>query len=243
MHTLFEFVTYTKSVEYVIAVGFLLAFVGFWRYLNAAPREAAVAAAAPSLGARLADYVGGFLLPDSVRYHPGHAWARDDGDLVTVGVDDFGQKLVGKIDGLELPAVGRRLAGGEQAWTLAAGGRNLTMLAPIGGEVVAVNNVAAESPQLVNQDPFGRGWLLKLRAPAKTAALKGLLSGELAKRWLEDARARLLADPRHELGYVLADAGPARDGLARALDEARWAQIVAEFFLTAEDGDETRANP
>jgi len=245
MHTLFEFVTYTKSVEYLIAVGFLLLFVAFWRYINTSPVAARRTATAPSLASRLADYVGGFLVPDQTYFHPGHAWVRaESGDVLTVGIDDFGQKLVGKIDTLRLPKVGQRLSQGEPAWELGAAGEVFNMLSPVSGEVVEVNPNALWTPWVVNQDPFGDGWLLKVRTPRKTATLRSLLGTDLAKRWIEDARARLLVQPRHEnLGRVLADVGPARDGIARALDNEHWGEIVREFFLTAEDEHETRSNP
>jgi glycine cleavage system H protein len=243
MHTLFDFVTYTKSVEYGIAVAFLLAFVVFWKYINAAPASVPQSADAVSPARRLADFVAGFLVPEHLFFHPGHAWVRaDDGDVLTLGVDDFAQKLVGKIDGVRLPRVGQRLAHGERAWELTAGGQQFAMLAPVSGEIVAANTAADAAPDIVNRDPFGDGWLLRVRVPRKTAALGGLLSGELAKRWIEQAGARLLAQPNGSLGAVAADAGPARVGLARAFDDAGWGDIVRAAFLTDEDGDETRTN-
>jgi glycine cleavage system H lipoate-binding protein len=242
MHTLFEFITYTKSVEYLIAVGFLVSFVVFWRFANGASAAPAPRTAAAGLAGRLGEYVGGFLLPESYFFHRGHAWVKNEsGDRVAVGVDDFGQKLLGRIDAAFLPQVGAVLSQGERAWTLHANGKSIDMLAPIDGEVLAVNEGAAADPSVIQRDPYGKGWLLILRAPRKRALLPGLLSGMLAKHWLEEARGKLSLNSGYALGEVLADAGPARGGIAQALDPEHWDRLAREFFLTNEDGgDEAR---
>ena len=235
MNTLFDLITYTKGIEYLIAVAFLLLFVVFWHLLNttAAPQPAAVRS--PVLQA-VRDMVGGFTLPGFARFHPGHAWARDDGgDLVTVGVDDFGQRLVGRVEAVGMPTPGTEVKQGESAWTLQVDGAQIDMLSPVDGKIARINPDVVRQPDLVNQDPFGKGWLMQVRAPRKTANLKGLLSGSLAKHWLEEARGRLMARTEQDLGTVLADAGPSRAGIARIVDEQRWEDVVKDFFLTAGD--------
>jgi glycine cleavage system H protein len=238
MHTLFEFVTLTKGVEYLIAVAYLLVFVVFWRYVNvpavpaAAPARSRIAEAVGNLR----DIIGGFLVPEDVYFYPGHAWAKvQDGDILRVGIDDFGQKLLGKVDAVQLPPIGSSVRQGERAWSLKVDGKSIDMLCPVDGKVVAVNSDVIADPRKINSDPFGQGWLLKVHSPRKSANLKGLFSGLLAKRWIEDARARLLANSESDLGAVLTESGPLREGIARIVDPVKWDDLVREFFLVKEE--------
>jgi len=237
MDTLFDFVTYTKGIEYLIAVAFLVMFIPFW-FLATSTRapQPERAAAAETVG-RLEDMVGGFLVPDSVYFHPGHAWARVDDhepDLVTVGIDDFGQKLVGNIEGIQLPDIGAEVVQGARAWNLRLDGESIGMLSPVDGEVVAVNPDLTLEPEKINRDPFGSGWLLKVRPTRKSANIKGLLSGNFAKRWIDEATSRLMENSEYATGPVLTDAGPSRQGMARTIDAENWDRIVRDFFLVTE---------
>jgi glycine cleavage system H lipoate-binding protein len=220
-----------KAIEYLIALGYLVLFIPFWRFVSAAPAaERAVAPAGPGW---LGQMAGWFRVPDHVLFHPGHAWAyAADGDVVTVGLDDFAQKLVGRGAAIRLPAIGSRLAQGERAWTLAAGSKSVDMLAPVDGTVVALNERALASPDLVEQDPYGEGWLLKVRAPRLGANVRQLLSGRLARRWMEEATEGLQGLMSPELGRLCQDGGVPVDGMARSLDPVRWDDIARRFLLS-----------
>jgi hypothetical protein len=76
---------------------------------------------------------------------------------------------------------------------------------------------------------------MAVRNPDKLLNLKKLLSGIHARRWIEEARTKLMAITNRNLGTVLADAGPLRDGIARTLDSERWVEIVKSHFLTADE--------
>lgn len=239
MRTLLDFITMTKGIEYLIAVAFLMTFVLFW-HLAVTPARTAPSRVKERIGEmarNLGEMVGGFLVPEKVYFHPGHAWAKvERGDLLSLGIDDFGQKLVGPINAIQTPAVGTRVKQGERAWTLLVNGQSIDMLSPVDGEIIAVNEDVLESPEEINKDPFGKGWLMTVRNPEKLANLKGLLSGIQAHRWIEEARTKLMAiTSSYNLGTVLADAGPLRDGIARTLDSERWVEIVKSHFLTADE--------
>jgi glycine cleavage system H protein len=156
------------------------------------------------------------------------------GDLLSLGIDDFGQKLLGPITAIQPPAVGARVKQGERVWTLQVNGQSIDMLSPVDGEIIAVNDDVLQSPQEINKDPFGKGWVMAVRNPDKLLNLKGLLSGIQARLWTEEARTKLMAITNQNLGTVLADAGPAREGIARTLDSERWVEIVKTHFLTAD---------
>lgn len=237
MHTLLEFITLTKGIEYLIAVAFLMTFVLFWHFaVTPAPARSRVKARIGELARDFGEMVGGFLVPENVYFHPGHAWAKvERGDVLSLGIDDFGQKLVGPITAIQTPAEGARVKQGERAWTLQVNGQSIDMLSPVDGEIVAVNDDVLQSPEEIRKDPFGKGWLMTVRNPEKLTNLKGLLSGIQARKWIEEARTRLMGMTNQNLGTVLADAGPGRDGIARTLDSERWVEIVKSHFLTADE--------
>jgi len=232
-HTFVDFVLHTKGVEYLIAVGFLLAFIAFFSFLKprvpVAERAGAVA--------RGADRTLGLLIPENLYYHQGHTWAKvESPELVSVGLDDFAQKLVGNIDKVELPEVGTTLKQGERAWTLGVGSKRIDMLSPINGKVVAVNEALMQSTDAVKSDPYTKGWLVKVKPERKSADLKNLLTGKLARKWIEKVLEDLTDRVDYNLGRVLSDGGIPVDGMAKSIDSENWDALVKEFFLTSDEG-------
>src|SRR5574341_482202 len=177
----------TKGTEYLIVIGYLVLLVGFWRLLWApgAARAAAVAARIPAPGRW-------FDLPDGLYFHQGHSWVSPvGGSEVLVGMDDFAQKLLGQATGFTLPAVGSRLAQGERGWQVQVDGQAIPMLSPVDGEVVGVNSDVVGSPALVNAKPYDRGWLVKVKVRDPGAPARNLLSGKLARAWMDGITERL----------------------------------------------------
>jgi len=174
-----------------------------------------------------------FHLPlDKVYYHQGHSWAiPEGGDVVKVGIDDFAQKLVGKIDAIKVPRVGSQVTQGEKAWSLQVGPKTIDMLSPVDGKILEINENLLRSPEGISKDPYGQSWLMKVETPKISANLKNLLSGGLAGKWMEGVRENLLARMNYNLGAVSQDGGVPVDGIARNLDRERWDEIAKEFFL------------
>src|SRR5512139_1177437 len=135
----------TKGIEYIIVMVFLAGFIYFSRYLS---HRAPV----PAEGSgRPRSFVEYFRVPDGYLFHPGHTWLKAEGDpFVTVGMDDFAQKFLGKVDSLRLPGVGAKLAQGEKGWAVAVQEKTIPMLSPVDGEVVAVNQEAIRNPYLLD---------------------------------------------------------------------------------------------
>ena len=221
----------SKALEYLISIVFLLLFVPFWRFVNAEPVGVPVCVLEAQKW--LGDMVDWFLVPDHVYFHPGHAWVQlGDGALATVGVDDFAQKLVGQVSAVTLPGIGSYIAQGERAWSLTSGGKSIDMLSPVDGTVVSVNERVLTRPDIVHQDPYGDGWLLKVIAARPAADCKQLLSGTLAKRWIEEMSENIQAMMTPDLGRVYQDGGLPIQGIARSLDGERWDDVCRRFFLT-----------
>jgi glycine cleavage system H lipoate-binding protein len=224
-----------KAIEYLLGVAFLVLFVPFWRFAMGASRAPAAAPVRQSLADRLSHW---FQVPDGTFFHPGHAWARvEPGGIVTVGMDDFAQKLVGPVHEVQVPPVGTRLVQGEAGWTVGADSKAIDVIAPVGGIVVAVNDRAQREPATVNRDPYGEGWLLKLQVPRMAAHLAPLRAGRAARRWMDEVCEGLSSTLTPALGPVYQDGGVPVDGLARAVAGEQWDVLARRLLLTDADGD------
>jgi glycine cleavage system H lipoate-binding protein len=218
----------TKGIEYILVIGFLIVFIVYWRFLDS-PLKSKI-----SVKTKLKPSVNDwFNLAKNVYYHPGHSWVLPvDKDTVKVGIDDFAQKLIGKPDSLDLPAVGSRIEQGETGWRIQSDSKSIDLLSPVAGEVVAVNEKALISPELIERDPYDKGWILKVKVAKMRPNLKNLLSGNLALAWMENTVKVLRERMSGELGVVIQDGGLPVSGFAKALSPDKWDEIAAEFFLT-----------
>ena len=217
-----------KLLEYGLAIGYLLLFIPFWRYVQGGRPAPARAERRAAPAARQGGHRGWFQLPAGLHVHPGHTWARVDADgLVTVGLDDFASKLLGPL-AVKVPAVGVPVAQGEAALEASDGRRSVRLAAPVEGTVVEVNDGAGAA----HADPYGAGWLFRVRAPRLGSNLRQLLSGSAALRLLEDASEELARRMNPELGVVLQDGGAPVSGIARTLAGDGWDTLARGFFLT-----------
>ena len=101
--------------------------------------------------------------PDDLRYHPEHDWARIDGDVATFGITWFGQDALGEIVFFDAPEVGKTVAKDGSYAEVESVKAVSDVIAPMSGAVIEVNDALTNSPELVNEDPYGEGWLVKVR--------------------------------------------------------------------------------
>lgn len=115
-------------------------------------------------------------IPADLQYTRSHEWlkAMPDG-IIEIGISDHAQQALGDLVFVELPEVGRRLAAGEACAVVESVKAASDIYAPLAATVVAINAQLAEAPQLINQDPYGRGWIMRLK-PTASSAESGLLS-------------------------------------------------------------------
>ena len=116
-------------------------------------------------------------IPAGLRYSNEHEWVRVDGDIAAVGITDYAQDQLGDIVYLDLPAAGAKAAQNEKMGEIESVKAVSDLFAPVGGEVTEVNQEAVDEPELVNSEPYGRGWLIKMRL-ADAGELDKLLSPE-----------------------------------------------------------------
>ncbi len=220
----------TKGVEYLIVLGYLMVLVGLWVLLSPKKVAWAVGMRSRPVPARAGQW---FTLRQDYFYHQGHSWAvAEDGDVVTIGVDDFAQRLLGRPDAIHLPQTGTRVQQGDLAWEFEVGGRRIGMLSPVDGKVLAVNRGVAEHPEILAESPYERGWLLKVRVPRPRVAFRNLLTGELSRSWMSQVVERVRRMQAGELGVVMPDGGVPVPGFVKHLDPEHWDVLAREFFLT-----------
>ena len=177
--------------------------------------------------------VGGFQVPENLRYHPGHTWALNESpSLVRVGMDDFASKLTGKVEHISLPQRGQWIRQGQKICTLHRDGTTVDMVSPIEGSIADINEGVIADPKLALREPYGEGWLVTVQSPDAKTNFRNLLTGSLARWWTEESASRLQRRMPMALGALAQDGGVAVDNLAAQMPDKDWAQIAKEFFLS-----------
>jgi glycine cleavage system H protein len=220
MHNLQEFMLTTKSVEYLIAILFMFAFLTFWRVLNSSHRVPVVEAVSESVRAIRGIFV-----------HPNHTWAGvARPDLVDVGMDRFASSVFGSIKEIRLPARGDRIYQGDVVWRVKRADRELAQVSPISGRVVDVNRKILDNPELLNRQAPEESWILRI-APLRLAReTRNLLSGEMLARWNQAVKEQLVATLVPNPYPVLQEGGEIKPDLGDDLTPEQWEKVRRDFF-------------
>jgi glycine cleavage system H protein len=123
--------------------------------------------------------------PDDLRYHPEHDWARIEGDTATFGVTWYAQDALGEVVFYEPPDLGKEVRKGEAYAEVESVKAVSDVYAPLSGEVTEVNAALAENPENINQDPYGDGWMVKVKLSDPSDA-EALMDAAAYKKLLED---------------------------------------------------------
>jgi glycine cleavage system H protein len=219
----------TKGMEYVFILGFIVVLVFFWKFLYRAGTPTHSDAAGINPGQRDLRQCN---LPQNLYYHQGHSWVeQEDPEVARIGIDDFAQKLIGRVDFVDLPRIGSFLAQGEKGWSLGSDSAPIDILSPVAGEVLAINQEVLDDPQVVNRDPYGNGWLLKVRVPKMKSSTTNLLTGKLAAVWMKgniDAFCRKISDDNtHPAQFNLGTENESAEEPPRD----KWNELAREFLL------------
>ena len=179
------------------------------------------------------DYVDGFLVPEKLSYHPGHAWLiRERKNVVRVGADEFAAALLGKLEKIELPKPGQWIRQGQKVLSFYRNGKKTEMVSPTEGEVMEINAEALTTPAILRQDPYGKGWLVAVHVPDEENTGRNLVPKSLVREWMREAVERLYARQPALAGAVAADGGRPAEDLLEAMPEVGWTEVTNEFFLT-----------
>ena len=121
-------------------------------------------------------------MPEDLQYTKSHEWVRIEGDTTTIGITDHAQEELGDVVFVELPDEGATFDAGESFGTVESVKAVSDLYTPVGGEIVEVNSALEDAPENINEDPYGEGWIVKLR----TSDEADLLSPEEYEKVVEE---------------------------------------------------------
>jgi len=124
------------------------------------------------------------MIPENLRYHTEHEWIRVEQDTAVLGITHFAQDSLGDIVYIELPKAGTPFKAGQEIGEVESTKTTSPVYTPVGGTIKAVNEKLKERPELVNQDPYGRGWIVKIQL-ADPAELNQLMTAEQYGEYLK----------------------------------------------------------
>jgi glycine cleavage system H protein len=122
-------------------------------------------------------------VPEELQYTRSHEWVRTEGDTATIGITDHAQDELGDIVFVELPEVGATFDAGDSFGTVESVKAVSDLYIPVGGEVTEVNEALNDQPEKINEDPYGEGWMVKLRVSDEGS---GLLSASDYEQFVEE---------------------------------------------------------
>jgi glycine cleavage system H protein len=135
--------------------------------------------------------IEGHFLPDNLYYHKEHFWAKVEGNTVMVGTTDFAQKLAGQIVYIELPSVGKVIEQGKPCGSMESGKWVGRVYAPISGKVESFNEALEDSPELINESPYEKGWMFKVNPSNLQEELKNLMQGKNLEEFIKSEIVRI----------------------------------------------------
>ena len=122
-------------------------------------------------------------VPEELQYTRSHEWVRTEGDTATIGITDHAQDELGDVVFVELPEVGATFDAGDSFGTVESVKAVSDLYIPVGGEVTEVNEALNDQPEKINEDPYGEGWIVKLRVSDEGS---GLLSASDYEQFVEE---------------------------------------------------------
>lgn len=128
-------------------------------------------------------------IPEDNRYAKSHEYAHPEGDVALVGITEYAQKELGDVVMVELPQVGTQVDANEEMGSIESVKAVSDLFAPVSGEIIEINEALTEKPELVNTDPYGDGWLVKIRM-SDASELDELMSPEEYDEYIEAESAK-----------------------------------------------------
>jgi glycine cleavage system H lipoate-binding protein len=173
----------------------------------------------------------GYLVPRDYYIHSGHGWARVEyGGRIRIGLDDFGNRLVGKVNKFRLPSLGTRFTVGEESFTLDRDGHEAGVRIPLSSRVTAVNQKLLDRPESSNMDPYSGGWVMLIDPSELRSDLKELHFGLDSVKFIEAEAERLLSMISDDPAAAAATGGEPISDVYGAFKEMGWETLVKNFI-------------
>jgi glycine cleavage system H protein len=125
------------------------------------------------------------MTPEDSRYAKSHEYINVEGEIGTIGITDYAQKELGDVVFVELPQVGTQLEAGDELGSIESVKAVSELFAPVGGEVVEINERLAEKPELINTDPYGDGWMVRIKVADASEVDELLMTAEEYDEYVE----------------------------------------------------------
>jgi glycine cleavage system H lipoate-binding protein len=176
--------------------------------------------------------VRSFKMPQGYYLHQGHAWAKiEEGSTVRVGIDDFALRLMGPLDRIEAPLMGKAVTQGKPHITAHRGEHSARLLSPLSGVVTAVNPKLRDQENRANEDPFTKGWIMTLHPQNLRKEIKDLMLAQQSLEFLEKELDRL-HDIMEEALPFAADGGLLGKDLFGVMPQLGWERLTRTFLRT-----------
>jgi glycine cleavage system H lipoate-binding protein len=177
--------------------------------------------------------IKGFKIPHGYYLHRGHTWVKiEESDTVRVGLDDFALRLLGPLDRIEAPLMGKEVSRDQADISLTRGANAAEILSPVSGVVTAINAELRDRGNLANQDPYTEGWVMCLHSTNLREDLRELMIGDQASDYLNDEIERLYEVIEEEAGPLAADGGYLGDDIYGNLNPDVWEKLTKKFLQT-----------
>ncbi len=177
--------------------------------------------------------VKGFKIPHGYYLHRGHTWVKiEEGSTVRIGLDDFALRLLGPLDRIEAPLIGKELEQDRGDITLERGANTARVQSPVSGVVTDINPELRQKGNLANQDPYTQGWVIRLHSNNLRRDIKNLMIGDQAGSYLDEEIESLYQVIEEEAGPLAADGGYLGDDIYGNLPQTSW-QKLTRIFLKA----------
>lgn len=177
--------------------------------------------------------IDGFKIPQGFYLHRGHAWIKvEEASEVRIGLDDFAMRLLGPLDQIEAPLVGKTLKQDRPDILMRRGWQKAKMLSPVSGVVTAINPKLRERGDLSSQDPYSEGWVLRAHSKNLRQDLKNLMIGRETEDFYIDEVDRLYSVIEKEAGPLTADGGQLGRDIYGSIPQVGWERLVNLFLLT-----------
>ena len=229
-HDIFE----TKGIEYLVIIGFLILLVPFWVIINKRSTVAQdIRSAIDVLTASL------IRIPQGLFYSKNHTWAHlQKSGTAKVGLDDFLMQVVGNVQVNPLKAPGEQVKKGEKVAEIMQNGKRLQVVSPISGEISQTNETVIEMPEIVNRNPYYKGWIYDIKPSNWKAETNSYFLAKEASAWIKQEIDRFkdflaVSSSRHsgELSLIaLQEGGEIRKNVLAELDEKIWKDFEDSFL-------------
>ena len=177
--------------------------------------------------------IKGFKLPHGYYLHSGHTWAKiEEGSMVRVGLDDFALRLLGPLDRIEAPLMGKTVEQNRADIRLNRSSHTASIQSPVSGVVTDTNPAIREQGIIADQDPYTQGWVMRLHCENLRSDLKKLMIGEQASEYLDDEIGRLYQVIEEEVGPLAADGGYLGNDIYGNLPGVSWNKLTRLFLRT-----------